>query len=73
MEDDVNGLIDPRLQEKHPLGYAIDQSELALRFLKLSVACLAPEPVNRLSMDDVVKALMKIQPISTILSHSLLK
>ncbi|XP_057769955.1 protein LYK5-like [Salvia miltiorrhiza] len=59
---DVNDLVDPRLQVKHPLGFAIDQSELALRLLKLSVACLAPQPTRRLSMDEVVKALIKIQP-----------
>lgn len=62
MEADINGLVDPRLQVKHPLGHVIDQSELASRLLKLSVACLAPEPTSRLSMAEVVQALMKIQP-----------
>lgn len=72
MEGDINGLIDPRLQERHPLGFVIDQSELASRFLQLSVACLAPQPANRLSMDEVVKALMKIQPdIYNPQSHSI--
>ncbi|KAG6405852.1 hypothetical protein SASPL_133446 [Salvia splendens] len=60
--DDVNTLVDPRLQVKHPLGFAIDQSELALRLLKLCAACLAPQPTTRLSMGEVVNALMKIQP-----------
>lgn len=62
MTADVNDLVDPRLQVKHPLGFAIDQSELALRLLKLCVACLAPQASRRLSMDEVVKALIKIQP-----------
>lgn len=43
MEADINSLVDPRLQVKHPLGYVIDQSELASRLLKLSMACLAPD------------------------------
>lgn len=60
--DEINVLIDPRLQVKHPLGYIIDHSELALRLMKLSVACLAREPANRLSMAEVVSGLMKIQP-----------
>ncbi|KAG6408165.1 hypothetical protein SASPL_131168 [Salvia splendens] len=54
--DDVNTLVDPRLQVKHPLGFAIDQSELALRLLKLCAACLAPQPTTRLSMGEVVNA-----------------
>lgn len=54
-------LTDPCLQMKHPLGYIIDQSELTLRMMKLSVACLAPEPSGRLSMSEVVSTLMKIQ------------
>ncbi|KAK6128891.1 hypothetical protein DH2020_037371 [Rehmannia glutinosa] len=58
---EIAELIDPRLQVMHPLGYIIDHTELALRLLKLSVACLAKEPVNRLSMAEVVSALMKIQ------------
>ncbi|KAL1556995.1 protein LYK5-like [Salvia divinorum] len=62
MTDTVNGLVDPRLQVKHPLGFAIDQSELALRLLKLCAACLAPQPTRRLSMGEVVNALMKIHP-----------
>ncbi|KAG6405879.1 hypothetical protein SASPL_133473 [Salvia splendens] len=53
--DEVNTLVDPRLQVKHPLGFAIDQSELALHLLKLCAACLAPQPTTRLSM---VKSLM---------------
>ncbi|XP_047977564.1 protein LYK5-like [Salvia hispanica] len=62
MADDANALVDPRLHVKHPLGFAIDQSELALRLLKLCAACLAPQPTTRLSMGEVVNALMKIQP-----------
>ncbi|XP_059624689.1 lysM domain receptor-like kinase 4 [Cornus florida] len=54
-------LIDPRLQVRHPLGYVIDQTELALRIVKLSVGCLAQEPASRLSMTKVVSTLMKIQ------------
>ncbi|KAG8384509.1 hypothetical protein BUALT_Bualt04G0125300 [Buddleja alternifolia] len=60
-KDEINDLIDPRLQVKHPLGYIIDRSELALRFLKLSVACLAREPAKRPHMANVVSSLMKIQ------------
>ncbi|KAH6791304.1 hypothetical protein C2S51_006310 [Perilla frutescens var. frutescens] len=62
IEAEVNELIDPHLQVKNPLGYAIDQSEVGSRLLRLSVACLNPEPSSRLSMDEVVKGLMKIQP-----------
>ncbi|KAL0332255.1 UNVERIFIED_CONTAM: LysM domain receptor-like kinase [Sesamum calycinum] len=58
---EVNDLIDSRLRVKNRLGYIIDHTELALRLLKLSVACLAREPTNRLSMAEVVSALMKIQ------------
>lgn len=58
---EINKLIDPRLEVKHPLGYVIDHTEFALRLLKLSVACLAREPARRLSMAEVVSALMKIQ------------
>ncbi|KAK4416275.1 protein LYK5 [Sesamum alatum] len=58
---EVNDLIDPRLQVKNRLGYIIDHTELALRLLKLSVACLAREPTNRLSMAEVVSVLTKIQ------------
>ncbi|KAL0450248.1 UNVERIFIED_CONTAM: LysM domain receptor-like kinase [Sesamum latifolium] len=58
---EVNDLIDSRLKVKNRLGYIIDHTELALRLLKLSVACLAREPTNRLSMAEVVSALMKIQ------------
>lgn len=58
---EIKELIDPRLQVKNPLGYVIDQTELALRLLKLSVACLARQPATRLSTAEVVSALMKIQ------------
>ncbi|PSS30797.1 hypothetical protein CEY00_Acc06082 [Actinidia chinensis var. chinensis] len=54
-------LIDPRLRVKHPLGYIIDQSELALRMMKLSVACLAQEPASRVCMSKVVSTLRRIQ------------
>ncbi|KAK2987487.1 hypothetical protein RJ640_012146 [Escallonia rubra] len=60
-EAEITNFIDPRLQVKHPLGFIIDQNELALRMVKLSVACLAPEPSTRLSMDKVVSTLMKIE------------
>ncbi|KAL2499766.1 LysM domain receptor-like kinase 4 [Abeliophyllum distichum] len=58
---EIKDLIDPRLQVKNSLGFIIDQTELALRLVILSVACLAREPENRLSMAEVVSALMKIQ------------
>ncbi|KAL8476027.1 hypothetical protein ACS0TY_028627 [Phlomoides rotata] len=58
---EINELIDPRLQVKHPLGYVIDHTEFALCLLKLSVACLARDPASRLSMAEAVSALMKIQ------------
>ncbi|KAK3000517.1 hypothetical protein RJ639_020801 [Escallonia herrerae] len=60
-EAEITNFIDPRLQVKHPLGFIIDQNELALRMVKLSVACLAPEPSTRLRMDKVVSTLMKIE------------
>ncbi|KAI3726225.1 hypothetical protein L1987_66022 [Smallanthus sonchifolius] len=60
-KDWVNCLIDPRLQARHPLGFVIDHGELALRLVKLSVACLEPEPERRLSMNEIVSTLMMIQ------------
>ncbi|KAI3784991.1 hypothetical protein L1987_44099 [Smallanthus sonchifolius] len=60
-KDRVNYLIDPRLQARHPLGFVIDHGELALRLVKLSVACLEPEPERRLSMNEIVSTLMMIQ------------
>ncbi|CDP02417.1 unnamed protein product [Coffea canephora] len=57
----IGDLIDPCLQVKHPIGYIIDHSELALRLIKLSVACLAREPSERLTMAEVISRLMKIQ------------
>ncbi|KAL3525763.1 hypothetical protein ACH5RR_014135 [Cinchona calisaya] len=57
----VGHLIDPCLQEKHPLGYIIDNSELALRLMKLGVACLAREPSQRPTMAELISRLMKIQ------------
>ncbi|KAL7231935.1 hypothetical protein ACSBR2_010036 [Camellia fascicularis] len=60
-EPEFGNLIDPRLQVKHPLGYIINQSELTLRMMQLSVACLAREPESRLSMTEVVSTLMRIQ------------
>ncbi|KAK9067125.1 hypothetical protein SSX86_014450 [Deinandra increscens subsp. villosa] len=61
VKDNVNCLIDPRLQARHPLGFVIDHSELALRLVKLSVACLEPEPSRRLSINEIVSTLMMIQ------------
>ncbi|CAI9752798.1 unnamed protein product [Fraxinus pennsylvanica] len=58
---EIKDLIDTSLQVKNSLGFIIDQTEFALRLVKLSVACLAQEPENRLSMTEVVSALMKIQ------------
>ncbi|EYU44315.1 hypothetical protein MIMGU_mgv1a002874mg [Erythranthe guttata] len=58
---DVNDLVDPRLQIRHPLGYIMDCSDVALRLMKLSLACLAREPANRLTMAAVISNLMKIQ------------
>lgn len=58
---EIKDLIDLRLQGKNSLGFIIDQTELAVRLVKLSVACLARKPDNRLSMAEVVSALMKIQ------------
>ncbi|PIN21518.1 Serine/threonine protein kinase [Handroanthus impetiginosus] len=57
----ITDLIDPRLQVKNPLGYIIDHNEVALCLLRLSLACLAREPEQRLSIAEVVPALMKIQ------------
>ncbi|XP_052197072.1 protein LYK5 isoform X2 [Diospyros lotus] len=54
-------LIDPRLQVKHPLGYTIDRSELAVSVIKLSIACLAQEPESRLNMAEVFRTLTRIQ------------
>ncbi|XP_022843365.1 lysM domain receptor-like kinase 4 [Olea europaea var. sylvestris] len=58
---EIEDLIDPCLQVKNSLGFIIDQTELAVRLVKLSFSCLAREPENRLSMAEVVSALMKIQ------------
>ncbi|KAM0032163.1 putative protein kinase RLK-Pelle-LysM family [Helianthus debilis subsp. tardiflorus] len=60
-KDKVNYLIDPRLQARHPLGFVIDHGELALRLVKLSVACLEPEPSRRLCVNEIVSTLMMIQ------------
>ncbi|KAL8231359.1 hypothetical protein R6Q57_001137 [Mikania cordata] len=60
-KDKVNSLIDPRLHARHPVGFIIDHSELALRLVKLAVACLEPEPSRRLSMNEIVSTLMMIQ------------
>ncbi|KAK1433001.1 hypothetical protein QVD17_09905 [Tagetes erecta] len=60
-KDKVDYLIDPRLQAIHPLGFTIDHGELALRLVKLSVACLEPESSRRLSMNEIVSTLMMIQ------------
>nr|XP_043616201.1 protein LYK5-like [Erigeron canadensis] len=60
-KDKLKYLIDPCLQARHPLGFVIDQDELALRLIKLSIACLEPEPARRLSMNDIVSTLMLIQ------------
>ncbi|KAL7606628.1 hypothetical protein Lser_V15G20465 [Lactuca serriola] len=57
----VNYLIDPRLQARHALGFVIDQDELALRMVKLSLGCLESEPSRRLSMNEIVSTLMMIQ------------
>ncbi|CAH1425086.1 unnamed protein product [Lactuca virosa] len=57
----VNYLIDPRLQARHALGFVIDQDELALRMVKLSMGCLESEPSRRLSMNEIVSTLMMIQ------------
>lgn len=54
-------LIDPCLQMEHPLGYIIDQSDLTMRMMNLSVACLQVEPSRRLTASEVVSTLMKIQ------------
>ncbi|PWA77774.1 protein kinase-like domain, LysM domain protein [Artemisia annua] len=59
--DKVNYLIDPRLQARHPLGFVIDQDELALRMIRLAIACLEPEPSRRLCMNEIVSTLMRIQ------------
>lgn len=60
-EHGIGHLIDPCLQVKHPLGYIIDHSKLALRMINLSIACLANEPSQRLTMAEVISRLMKIQ------------
>ncbi|KAI3669891.1 hypothetical protein L6452_41354 [Arctium lappa] len=57
----LNYLVDPRLQARHTLGFVIDQDELALCLLKLSIGCLEPEPSRRLSINEIVSTLMKIQ------------
>ncbi|GAA0186822.1 transmembrane signal receptor [Lithospermum erythrorhizon] len=61
VNEELPKLIDPRLQLKHPMGYVIDQSQVALRLIKLSIACLERDPARRLSMADVVSNLLKIQ------------
>ncbi|KAL4581854.1 hypothetical protein LXL04_006388 [Taraxacum kok-saghyz] len=60
-KDQVNYIIDPRLQARHALGFVIEQDELALRMVKLSMGCLESEPSRRLSMNEIVSSLMMIQ------------
>lgn len=60
-ETKLQELIDPCLQMEHPLGYIIDQTDLTLRMINLSVACLQVEPSRRLTASEVVSTLMKIQ------------
>nr|GMC62281.1 protein LYK5-like [Ipomoea batatas] len=60
-EGEIQCVLDPRLQVKHPLGFIIDQTELALRLMKLSAACLAHEPAKRPTAAEVVSSLMSIQ------------
>ncbi|CAH1425087.1 unnamed protein product [Lactuca virosa] len=57
----VNYIIDPLLKARHALGFVIDQDELALRLVKLSIGCLESEPSRRLSMNEIVSTLMMIQ------------
>ncbi|CAI9283155.1 unnamed protein product [Lactuca saligna] len=57
----VNYIIDPRLKVRHALGFVIDQDELALCLVKLSIGCLESEPSRRLSMNEIVSTLMMIQ------------
>lgn len=54
-------LIDPRLQVRHPLGFIIDQTEVAVRLVNLSAACMDHDPEKRPSMANIVSTLMKIQ------------
>ncbi|XP_019185221.1 PREDICTED: protein LYK5-like [Ipomoea nil] len=60
-ESEIQCVLDPRLQVKHPLGFIIDQTELAMRLIKLSAACMADEPANRPTASEVVSSLMNIQ------------
>ncbi|XP_074377308.1 lysM domain receptor-like kinase 4 [Apium graveolens] len=60
-ETKLQEFIDPCLQMEHPLGYIIDQTDLMMRMINLSVACLQVEPSRRLSASKVVSTLMKIQ------------
>lgn len=60
-ETKLQELVDPCLQMKHPLGYIVDQTDLTLRMINLSVACLQVEPSRRLTASKVVSTLMKIQ------------
>ncbi|WOG93171.1 hypothetical protein DCAR_0312452 [Daucus carota subsp. sativus] len=60
-ETKLQELVDPCLQMKHPLGYIIDQTDLTLRMINLSVACLQVEPSRRLTASEVVSTLLKIQ------------
>ncbi|KAI3500562.1 hypothetical protein L1887_36386 [Cichorium endivia] len=57
----INYFIDPRLQATHGLGFVIDQDEVALRLVRLSMGCLESDPSRRLSMNDIVSTLMRIQ------------
>nr|GMC57101.1 protein LYK5-like [Ipomoea batatas] len=61
VEDEIQCVLDSRLQVKHPLGFIIDQTELALRLMKLSAACLAHEFAKRPTAAEVVSSLMSIQ------------
>ncbi|KAL7606630.1 hypothetical protein Lser_V15G20467 [Lactuca serriola] len=56
----VNYIIDPRLKGRHALGFVIEEDELAMRLVKLSIGCLESEPSKRLSMNEIVSTLMII-------------
>ncbi|CAN4079577.1 unnamed protein product [Withania somnifera] len=57
----IQELTDPRLQVKHPLGYIIQQTDLALRWVKLCATCLTTKPESRPSAAEIISTLIKIQ------------
>lgn len=53
----LKNIIDPRIEGQYPFKAALQTAQLTLK-------CLAPEPRNRPSMNEVVEALERIQAMT---------